>query len=86
MLMELPRTVWNDKKENWEDEALFINPFHLVAIEKDPQDAKCCIIIMTSGVQYYIKHTRLTLRKKIESYLKENVLSKIYKEMKDQQN
>jgi hypothetical protein len=86
MLMELPRTVWSEKKEIWEDEPLFINPFLLVAIEKDVEDAKCCLVIMSGGYEYYIKYSHTQMRKKIESFLKENVLSKIYKEMKDQQN
>lgn len=86
MLMELPSIKWDEKKKDWEDEPLFINPFHLVAIEKDPDDSRCCKICMLNGSDYFIKHSRLVMRKKIDQYLKENVLSKIYSQMKDQQN
>jgi hypothetical protein len=86
MFIELPRTRWEQKKDTWVDEPVFINPFQIVSIEVDPQDAKCSIIYCVGGLEYYIKHTRGVLRKKVEAFLNENVLSKIYKEIKDQQN
>jgi hypothetical protein len=86
MFLELPRTKWNDKKEAWEDEVLLINPFHVIAIEKDVQDARCSLLVMVGGVDYYIKHSPKGLRKKIDDFIKENVLSKMYKDIKDQSN
>jgi hypothetical protein len=86
MFLELPRTRYDEKKDIWVDEPLFINPFHIIAIERDPGDAKCSIVSCVGNYEYYIRHTRHACRKKVEAFLSENVLSKIYKEMKDQQN
>lgn len=87
MFLELPVTKWDTDKREWVNEKIFINPMHIISIELDPEDKRGCKAICVDNVEYWvIHHTRQQLKKKVEEFLKENVLNNIYKQSKDQQN
>jgi hypothetical protein len=89
MFLELPAITFPDYEED--DEKTFspqrfdvlLNPIHVIAIEPDTKNS--CFVIMTGEVSYKITMSRTKTKNAIEDFVKQNILSKFYKEIKDQQ-
>jgi hypothetical protein len=79
MFMELPALMDDEETISKVD----INPFHITSME--PMGSGRCILTMINGYEWHIALPRGKLRKLVSDFVKENVLSKIYKQMKDDQ-
>ncbi|RYZ63027.1 MAG: hypothetical protein EOO14_00320 [Chitinophagaceae bacterium] len=86
MFIKLPNTKYNSRKKEWIDGWVLLNPFQIISIEKDDEDAKCCVVLCVSDVTYYIKLSPGVMQKRVQDFMEENVLTKIYSQQKDQQN
>jgi hypothetical protein len=89
MFLELPAITFPDYDE---DEKTFspqrfevlINPINILSIEPDSKNT--CYVIMTGDVSYKITMSRAKTKNAIEDFVKQNILSKFYKDLKDKQN
>jgi hypothetical protein len=84
MFLELPAILEDPDSEELKDIDIDINPFHIISIE--PFERKHCVVTLIGGNEWEIRMTRGKLRKLVSDFMKENILSKIYKDLKDQQN
>lgn len=89
MFLELPAITFLQEDE---DESTFtpsrfevyINPIHVISIEPDTRNT--CFIVMTMDVSYKITLSRAKLKVLLEDFIKQNILTKIYKDIKEQGN
>jgi hypothetical protein len=81
MFLELPAIVIDEETDQIREFTVDINPFHVISIESLSKQR--CLVLLPGELYYEITMSRTKLRKLIAEYVKENVLSKIYKELKD---
>jgi hypothetical protein len=85
MFLEIPVLICDEEGEKDYEVNVDINPFHVVAIEPYLENKKHCIVTLVNS-EYEVRMTRRALKKVVSDFVKENVLSKIYKGMKDDQS
>ena len=85
MFLEIPVLITNEEEEKDYEMNVDINPFHVVSIEPYLENKKHCIVILINA-DYEVRMTRKALKKVVSDFVRENVLSKIYKGMKDDQS
>jgi hypothetical protein len=85
MFLEIPVLLYYEDSENTYEADVDINPFHVVSIEPYSENKKHCLVILQS-TDYEVRMTRTALKKVVADFVKENILSKIYKSMKDDQS
>jgi hypothetical protein len=83
MFLELPALLVDDDDET-KQVTIDINPFHIISIE--PFEKKHCIVTLIGGNEWEIPISRVKVKKMVSDFMKENILSKIYKDIQDQQN
>ena len=81
-MIDLPAVDFTDDDETTRY-TLSVNPMHIMAIE--PIDKKSCFVVIETGIYYSILLSRAKVLEMIENWKKDNVLTKIYKDIKDQQ-
>ena len=85
MFLKLPAITFQDYDE---DDKIFVpakfnvllNPIHIIAIEPDSKNT--CFVIMTGEVSYKITMSMTKTENAIEEFSRENILTKIYKDIK----
>lgn len=84
MFLKLPAITFRDDDE---DElfvphkfGVLLNPIHIIAIEPDSKNT--CFVIMTGEVSYKITMSMTKTESAIEEFSRENILTKIYKDIK----
>lgn len=86
MFLELPITRWNENLRANEDISISINPFQIVSIEPSEDDPDYSILWMTNGGTIEVNLQKKVVNARIKNFIRENVLQKIYKEMRSGQN
>lgn len=86
MFLILPILAYDDDTDDWtKEETIDVNPMKIVAIEKSYIKG-CSTIFLDGGIEYTVRLTRAQIRTRVNRWLKDNVLAKIYKDIKDQSN
>jgi hypothetical protein len=83
MFLEIPAILWDEETDDDIETVLDINPIHVIAIE--PISRKACYVVMTSEIYYYVPLSKKKLNLLISEFVKQNILSKLYKDIKDQE-
>ena len=83
MFLEVPVLLWDEEKDDDVEVTMYINPMHVISIE--PINRANCYAVMTGEIYYQIPISRKKLKILIEDFIKENILSKLYKDIKDQE-
>lgn len=82
MFLEIPVRMVDEETEKEFDDVVDINPFRIVAIERCDRKGHC-VVSMTGDIYYEVRMNRRELKAKIKHFVEDNVLQRIYKEMKD---
>jgi len=83
MFLEIPIIIENEDTDEAKELTIDINPFHVLSIEPCPENKRHSLVNLGIDLQYEVCMTRKQLKKVISDFVKENVLSKLYKEIKD---
>jgi hypothetical protein len=84
MFLEIPAMLLvDDESDDRVQEMILINPIHVVAIE--PKDKKNCHLMMVGDLFYPVPMSKNKLSILISEFVKQNILSKLYKDIKDQE-
>jgi hypothetical protein len=85
MFLEIPAMLLIDEENSDErvEEKILINPMHVVSIE--PKDRKNCNLVMVGDLFYPVPMSKSKLAELIKEFVKQNVLTKLYKDIKDEQ-
>jgi hypothetical protein len=88
MFLNIPIIEYNEETDEYDgkEETIDINPMCISVIERSHGSRKCCVITMVNDDAYLVRLTRAQLKDKISEWMKDNLLSKIYKDIKDQTN
>jgi hypothetical protein len=85
MFLEIPAMLLINEEESDErvEELILINPMHVVSIE--PKDRGNCNLLMVGDLFYPVPMSKTKLNKLISEFIKENILTKLYKDIKDKE-
>jgi uncharacterized protein YlzI (FlbEa/FlbD family) len=89
MFLLLPIIKYDDEVEDWTgpNESIDINPMHIATMESPEKKFKgCCVLTMITGTEYLVRLSRPQMRNRVKQWMNDNVLSKFYKDIKDQSN
>lgn len=88
MFLNLPIIEYDDDAEDFvgSEETIDINPIHISIIERDRKNKNRCFMTMQYDETFLVRLSRKQLKEKITEWMKDNLLSKIYKEIRDQTN
>jgi hypothetical protein len=87
MFLTIPIIEYNEEAEDFvgEEETIDINPMHIAAITRWKNRGQC-MVYLSSDESFLVRMPRSKLKEKLNEWLRDNILSKIYKEIKDQSN
>lgn len=82
MFIEVPVYNFNENLKKDSSTNILLNPFQIISIDPSEDSPKRCIVWLTNSETLEINLSIQQLHNRIKEYLHENVLEKVYKEMR----
>lgn len=91
MLLTVSYNYWSgeddeDESGEWIQSEIDLNPFLIESVCRDASNKKGILVTMQSGTCYSVNMTRLQFHRALKQYMAENMMQKIYDNLKGDTN